>query len=54
MNNPGHYGSHFNKNAEELARTEQQTQKRTNVPQHVAAQTEEELLGLIHDVDARN
>ena len=46
MNNPGHNGSHFNKGAERLARMKQQKDGR-DVPPHIAAQTELELMELL-------
>lgn len=47
MNNPAHHGSHFNKGAEELARERQRSRPR-DIPSHVMAQAEAELMELLH------
>jgi hypothetical protein len=52
MNNPAHNGSHFNRQAEELARSgERQRFHRHDVPSHMMAQTEAELMELLRGTE---
>lgn len=49
MNNPAHNDSHFNRHAEQLARSAERQRNGRDVPRRLVSDVEQEMARLLHD-----